>query len=79
MHAGCGEVVKEKKSAASFDITAIFLLVMQVVVGARKALHWIARRCASLECDRFDDKKLAQEDKNHLALMLCLRSLILSK
>ncbi|AOT33658.1 hypothetical protein FORC31_3201 [Escherichia coli] len=27
----------------------------------------------------FDNKKLAQEDKNHLALMLCLRSLILSK
>ncbi|PSX88125.1 hypothetical protein C7U80_24615 [Escherichia coli] len=24
------------------------------------------------------DKKLAQEDKNHLALMLCLRSLITS-
>ena len=71
MHAGCGEVVKEKKSAASFDITAIFLLVMQVVV--------IARLCASLECDRFDDKKLAQEDKNHLALMLCYRSLIPSK
>ncbi len=48
--------MKEKKTSASFDITAIFLLVMQVVVGARKALHWIARRCASLECDRFDDK-----------------------
>lgn len=44
-----------------------------------KALHWIARLCASLECDMFDNKKLAQEDKNHLALMLCLRSLILSK
>ncbi|EFI3912784.1 hypothetical protein GY532_004537 [Escherichia coli] len=28
---------------------------------------------------RFYDKKLAQEDKNHLALMLCYRSLILSK
>ncbi len=55
--------MKEKKTSALFDITAIFLLVMQVVVGARKALHWIARRCASLECDRFDDKKLAQEDK----------------
>ena len=39
MHAGCGEVVKEKKSAASFDITAIFLLVMQVVVGATQR-HW---------------------------------------
>ena len=47
MHAGCGKVVKEKKTAASFDITAIFLLVMQVVVGgAHKALHWIARLCA---------------------------------
>ncbi|TEW32300.1 hypothetical protein E2119_12225 [Escherichia coli] len=44
-----------------------------------KALYWIARLCASLECDMFDNKKLAQEDKNHLALMLCLRSLILSK
>lgn len=33
MHAGCGEVVKEKKLAALFDIIAIFLLVMQVVVG----------------------------------------------
>ncbi|HAJ2744728.1 TPA: hypothetical protein HMS95_01730 [Escherichia coli] len=44
-----------------------------------KYLHWIARLCASLECDMFDNKKLAQEDKNHLALMLCLRSLILSK
>ncbi|EFO3048910.1 hypothetical protein DQ140_20810 [Escherichia coli] len=44
-----------------------------------KALHWIARLCASLECDMFDNKKLSQEDKNHLALMLCLRSLILSK
>ncbi|EJO0778726.1 hypothetical protein NQ717_003923 [Escherichia coli] len=30
---------------------------------AHKALHWIARLCASLECGRFDDKKLAQEDK----------------
>lgn len=28
-----GESVKEKKTAAPFDITAIFLLVMQVVVG----------------------------------------------
>ncbi|SMG64579.1 conserved hypothetical protein, partial [methanotrophic bacterial endosymbiont of Bathymodiolus sp.] len=37
MHAGCGEVVKEKKSAASFDITAIFLLVMQVVVGGTQS------------------------------------------
>ncbi|EFH9065370.1 hypothetical protein FP372_00005 [Escherichia coli] len=74
-----GEVVKEKQTSASFDITAIFLLVMQVVVGASKALHWIARRCASLEYNRFDDKKLAQEDKNHLALMLCYRSLIPSK
>lgn len=46
---------------------------------AHKSLHWIARLCASLECDMFDNKKLAQEDKNHLALMLCLRSLILSK
>ncbi len=27
----------------------------------------------------FYDKKLAQEDKNHLALMLCYRSLIPSK
>lgn len=63
MHAGGGEVVKEKQTSASFDITAIFLLVMQVVVGASKALHWIARRCASLEYNRFDDKKLAQEDK----------------
>lgn len=35
-----GESVKEKKAAASFDITAIFLLVMQIVVGAQKALHW---------------------------------------
>lgn len=26
----------------------------------------------------FDNKKLAQEDKNHLALMLCLRSLTTS-
>ncbi|EGF4755939.1 hypothetical protein [Escherichia coli] len=60
---GGGEVVKEKQTSASFDITAIFLLVMQVVVGASKALHWIARRCASLEYNRFDDKKLAQEDK----------------
>ena len=63
MHAGGGDVVKEKQTSASFDITAIFLLVMQVVVGASKALHWIARRCASLEYNRFDDKKLAQEDK----------------
>ncbi|EIL6287860.1 TPA: hypothetical protein ACWQGI_003563 [Escherichia coli] len=55
--------MKEKQTSASFDITAIFLLVMQVVVGASKALHWIARRCASLEYNRFDDKKLAQEDK----------------
>lgn len=45
---------------------------------AHKALR-ITRPCASLECDRFDDKKLAQEDKNHLALMLCYRSLIPSK
>ena len=37
MHAGCGEVVKEKKSAASFDITAIFLLVMQFVVGGTQS------------------------------------------
>lgn len=29
---------------------------------AHKALHWTARCCASLECDMFDDKKLAQED-----------------
>ncbi|EHR8974441.1 hypothetical protein KUT16_001429 [Escherichia coli] len=63
MLGGGGEVVKEKQTSASFDITAIFLLVMQVVVGASKALHWIARRCASLEYNRFDDKKLAQEDK----------------
>ncbi len=28
-----GESVKEKKAAALFDITSIFLLVMQVVVG----------------------------------------------
>ncbi|WP_167854216.1 hypothetical protein [Escherichia sp. E1130] len=57
--------MKEKKTTASFDITAIFLLVMQVVVGggAHKSLHWIARLCASPECDRFDGKKLAQEDK----------------
>ncbi len=45
---------------------------------AHKALR-IARPCASLECDMFDNKKLAQEDKNHLALMLCYRSLIPSK
>lgn len=28
-----GESMKEKKAAVSFDITAIFLLVMRVVVG----------------------------------------------
>lgn len=32
--------MKEKKTAASFDITAIFLLVMRAVVGTHKALHW---------------------------------------
>ncbi|RZN52612.1 hypothetical protein D9736_08785 [Escherichia sp. E10V10] len=37
MHAGDGEVVKEKKAAASFDITAIFLLVMQAVVGGTQS------------------------------------------
>lgn len=37
MHAGGGEVVKEKKTSASFDITAIFLLVMQVVVGGTQS------------------------------------------
>ena len=79
MHAGCGEVVKEKKSAASFDITAIFLLVMQVVVGGTQSFALDCEALSSLECDRFDDKKLAQEDKNHLALMLCYRSLIPSK
>ncbi len=31
-----GESVKEKKASASFDITAIFLLVMQIVVGSTK-------------------------------------------
>ncbi len=46
---------------------------------AHKALHGIAILCASLVFDMSDDKKLAQEDKNHLALMLCYRSLILSK
>ena len=36
MHAGCGEVVKEKKTASPFVVTAIFLLLMKVVVGQAK-------------------------------------------
>ncbi|OWD13020.1 hypothetical protein A8C72_13955 [Escherichia coli] len=35
-----GESMKEKKAAVSFDITAIFLLVMQVVIqGGTKLRH----------------------------------------
>lgn len=44
-----GESVKEKKAAASFDITAIFLLVMQIVVGGTKSFALDARLCA-LRC-----------------------------
>ncbi|HCS5827918.1 hypothetical protein [Escherichia coli] len=76
--------MKEKKTAALFVVTFIFIGYASRNTSwdkteAHKALHLIARLCASLECDRFDDKKLAQEDKNHLALMLCYRSLIPSK
>ncbi|EAS9521973.1 hypothetical protein GEN93_10520 [Escherichia coli] len=38
MHAG--EVMKEKKTSASFVITVIFSLIMQVIVGTHKALYY---------------------------------------
>ncbi|MBW9878539.1 hypothetical protein FJC97_26605, partial [Escherichia coli] len=40
IYAGCWEVVKERKTSASFVITVIFLLIMQVIVGTHKALYY---------------------------------------
>ncbi|EPY8891402.1 hypothetical protein ACXHFU_004707, partial [Escherichia coli] len=39
------------------------LLCFQYIAEIHKTLYLVVRFCASLVCDMFDDKKLAQEDK----------------
>ncbi|EEZ7513186.1 hypothetical protein OSL50_20660 [Escherichia coli] len=55
--------MKEKKTASPFVVTAIFLLLMKVVVGHTKLCTGLQGVVLLLSATCFYVKKLAQEDK----------------